>query len=158
MASSQPRGDQADPAMGGNALEENIAAHAATLQPPPPTTIHALPPSILRLIHAKLREDARARSLCVSKTWRAVLEDQILWKDLDLSWAPQEKPRRALRRILAGASARARGQLRSVALRTWPYCFAGFDGLLATAFSSASALEVVQISPGCVHRRRGEPS
>jgi hypothetical protein len=79
------------------------------------TALSALPLVLLHRIFALLPVDARARSACVCRAWRVLLDDSSLWTRLDLS---QESGVTVCvtARVLRGAAARAGGALEALVL------------------------------------------
>ena len=80
----------------------------------------ALPPLVAQQIFILLSPDQRARSQLVCRAWRDAIADPHVWKRLDMSSIYGGFERRFCRlAVLRGASARARGQLEAIVLRSY---------------------------------------
>jgi hypothetical protein len=77
--------------------------------------LSALPHVVTHRIFALLPVDQRARSACVCRAWRALLDDASLWTRLDLSQESGVAVRDSTR-VLRGAAARAGGALEALDL------------------------------------------
>jgi hypothetical protein len=96
----------------------------------------ALPQTLAHRIFALLPADARARSACVCRGWRALLEDVSLWTRLDLS-KESGVTVCVSRRVLLGAAARAGGALEALDLDRE---HVPLDALLAVLRANAGTL------------------
>jgi hypothetical protein len=115
------------------ARSESMAAVAE----PDVLTLTALPPALLLHVFSLLPADVRARAACVCRGWRATLEEPSLWTWLDLS-ASSGVTCAVTNAVLAGAAAKARGQLE--ALDVSDCVRVSFDALLAVVQANAGAL------------------
>jgi hypothetical protein len=110
-----------------------MAAEAA----PPPSALSPLPLSLVHHIFSLLPPDVRARCACVCRGWHTTLLEPSLWTRLNLS--PSSGVRvRVADAVLAGAAAKARGQL--TALNILGCEAVSFDALLAVVRANGDAL------------------
>jgi hypothetical protein len=101
------------------------------------SALSPLPLPLVLHIFSLLPADVRARAACVSRGWCATLWELSLWTRLNLS--PSSGVRvRVMDAVLAGASAKARGQL--AALDVSGCDDASFDELLPVVRTNGGAL------------------
>jgi hypothetical protein len=113
----------------------------ADAAPPPPDepalTLTDLPLPLALHIASLLPADARACAACVCRGWGAVLSDVRLWTRLNLS--PSSGVRvRVTDAVLAGAAAKARGQLAALDVSGCDHV--SFDAVLAVVRANGGAL------------------
>jgi hypothetical protein len=114
-----------------------MAAAAAAEELASLVLVPLLPLPLALKILSLLPADARARAACVSRGWRALLDEPSLWARLDLSPASGVTCR-VVDAVLAGAAAKARGQLRELDVSACAHVT--FDALLAIIRASGGAL------------------
>jgi hypothetical protein len=110
------------------------AAHAA----PRPSALSPLTLTLVLHVFSLLPADDRARAACVCRGWRVTLDEVSLWRRLDLSPSRSGVRVRVTGAVLAGASAKARGQL--AALDVSGCDDASFEKLLAVVQANGGAL------------------
>jgi hypothetical protein len=103
----------------------------------PDAALSPLPLSLVLHIFSLLPADVRARCACVCRGWRVTLDELSLWTRLDLS-PTSGVTREVTDAVLAGASAKARGQL--AALDVSGCDDVSFDALLAIVQANVGAL------------------
>jgi hypothetical protein len=103
----------------------------------PALTLTSLPHAVALHIVSLLPADARACAACVCRGWGAVLSERSLWTRLDLSASSGVRVR-VTDAVLAGAAAKARGQL--AALDVSGCERVSFDALLAVVRANAGSL------------------
>jgi hypothetical protein len=101
------------------------------------TALSPLPHAVVLHIFSLLPVDARARAACVCRGWHTTLLEPSLWTRLVLSPSCGVRVR-VTKAVLAGAAAKARGQLTALDVRGCGNV--RFDALLAVVQASAGAL------------------
>jgi hypothetical protein len=119
------------------------SAHVAAVAERASSALSPLPPALVHHVFSLLPADARARAACVCRGWRHVLLEPSLWTHLNLS--PFSGVTRAVvtDAVLAGAAAKARGQL--VALDVSECNYVTFDALLAVVQANGGALRELHV-------------
>jgi hypothetical protein len=113
------------------------SARVAALAERASSALSPLPLTLVLHIFSLLPVDARACAACVCRGWGAVLSEVSLWTRLNLS--PSSGVRvRVTDAVLAGAAAKARGQL--AALDVLSCDGVSFDALLGVVTANAAAL------------------
>jgi hypothetical protein len=113
------------------------SARVATAAEHASSALSPLPHAVVLHIFSLLPADARARAACVCRGWRVTLFELSLWTRLNLS--PSSGVRvRMTDAVLAGAAAKARGQL--AALDVFACNEVSFDALLAVVRANGGAL------------------
>jgi hypothetical protein len=97
----------------------------------------ALPEPVLRVIMLALAVDARARAVCVCRSWRAFMADPSPWQVLDLTPAGGVVAERVTENLVRGAVARAAGSLRVLSLD---------DGVLLVKVVVSDGAELQQVN------------
>jgi hypothetical protein len=124
----------------------------ADAAPPPPDepelTLTSLPHAVALHIVSLLPADARACAACVCRGWGVVLSERSLWTRLNLSPASGVRVR-VTDAVLAGAAAKARGQL--AALNVSGCNEVSFDALLAVLRANAGALRELCVGGSTYH-------
>jgi hypothetical protein len=106
----------------------------------------ALPHSVMSKVLMLLPADARARTACVCRGLCATLADVSLWARLDLSLSSGVRVR-ITNAVLAGAAAKARGQL--TALDVSGCNAVTLDALLAAVRANGGALRELRCGVSC---------
>jgi len=103
----------------------------------------SLPLALQLAVWALLPVDARARCACVSRAWRAALDDPVVWRELDLSRGAGAPSRALTPAFLLAACARALGGL--VSLDLWGASLR-LDELQVAVRANAASLRRLRVS------------
>jgi hypothetical protein len=115
---------------------------AVAVAEPAALTLTDLPRALALYLFSLLPVDARACAACVCRGWRHVTSEPSLWMRLDLSRSSGVAVR-VTDAVLAGAAAKARGQL--AALDVLDCARVSFEALLAVVQANGGALRELRV-------------